>query len=540
MHAMHTREAIEIVPPRAAADEAVLTAPALAFVEDLVRRFRPRIDDLLRARRARQARFDAGERPAFLPETFDVRTSAWRVAPIPHDLRDRRVEITGPVDRKTVINALNSGAQVYMADFEDATSPTWRNLIDGQRNLQDAVRRTIRYRAADSGKTYELGPQPATLMVRPRGLHLPERHLIVDGRPAPASLVDFGLFFFHNARVLVEGGSGPYFYVPKLESHLEARLWNDLFVRAQEAAGLPRGTIRATVLVETLPAAFEMDEILYELREHSAGLNCGRWDYIFSYIKTLRADPRCVLPDRSQITMNKGFLRSYARELIETCHRRGAHAIGGMAAHIPSRHDAAANDAAFASVRADKEREARDGYDGTWVAHPALVPVAREVFDRHMPGPNQIHVTLARCRTKAADLLATPTGSRTRAGLRLNIRVGIRYLAAWIDGVGCVPLDNLMEDAATAEISRAQVWQWLRHGAMLDDGTSVTRSLVVRLIDEEMQRIHDEKGDAPSGAGSFSAARAIFEGLCCDDTLHDFLTLSAYDLLEKGTSHACC
>ena len=524
---------------RTAVDEPVLTAPALAFVAELTREFRPRIEALLRRRRARQARFDAGERPAFLPETFDVRTTAWRVAPIPADLRDRRVEITGPVDRKMIINGLNSGARVFMADFEDATSPAWPNLVDGQRNLQDAVRGTIRYEAPATGKQYGLDATVAALMVRPRGLHLPERHVMVDGRPAPGALVDFGLFFFHNARALVEKGSGPYFYVPKLESHLEARLWNDVFLRAQEAAGLPRGTIRATALIETLPAAFEMDEILFELREHSAGLNCGRWDYIFSVIKTLRADPACVLPDRRQITMDTGFLRAYARLLVETCHARGAHAIGGMAAQVPNRSDPAASEAALASVRADKLREVRDGHDGTWVAHPALVPIAREVFDAHMPGPNQIHVTKPRCRVGARELLQVPGGTRTAAGLRHNVRVGIRYLASWIGGTGCVALDNLMEDAATAEISRAQVWQWIRHGAALDDGTRVTRGLVERVIGEEDARIRKELGEIAYTRGAYAAARDLFRDMCVAGECPEFLTLAAYARLEQRRGHAC-
>ena len=541
MNVATVRPAIQVVAPRSAMDESVLTSPALAFVADLTRAFRPRIENLLQRRRARQARFDAGERPAFLPETSDIRGSDWRVAPIPPDLLDRRVEITGPVDRKTVINALNSGARVYMADFEDATSPTWANLIAGQRNLQEAVRGTIRYEAPDSGKLYELQRDVATLMVRPRGLHLPERHVLVDDRPAPGALVDFGLFFFHNARLLTERGTGPYFYVPKLESHLEARLWNDVFRAAQEAVGLPRGTIRATVLIETLPAAFEMDEILYELREHSAGLNCGRWDYIFSFIKTLRSDAACLLPDRRQVTMDRGFLRAYARLLIETCHQRGAHAIGGMAAQIPNRRDPVANEAALALVRTDKLREVLDGHDGTWVAHPALVPVAQEIFDAHMPWPHQIDTTPpARRHISAGDLLQISPGTRTAAGLRLNVRVGIRYLAAWIGGVGCVALDNLMEDAATAEISRAQVWQWLHHRAALDDGTPVTRDLVRRAIDEEMARIRAELGDAGDPAASFDAARDTFEELCCGGELPEFLTLAAYDLLQRGRDHACC
>jgi malate synthase len=539
MHLAQAARTIHVLGPRTPSDEPVLTPGALAFVAELTREFRPRIESLLQRRRARQARVDAGERPGFLPETFDVRTSRWRVAPIPADLRDRRVEITGPVDRKTIINALNSGARVFMADFEDATAPTWSNLIDGQRNLCEAVRGTIAYVAPGTGRAYRLQPRTATLMVRPRGLHLPERHVVVDGLPAPGALVDFGLFFFHNARALVERGSGPYFYVPKLESHLEARLWNDVFLAAQEAAGLPRGTIRATVLVETLPAAFEMDEILYELREHSAGLNCGRWDYIFSVIKTRRHDAACVLPDRRQLTMDAGFLRACTRLLVETCHARGAHAIGGMAAQIPSRRDPEANDAALASVRADKLREVLDGHDGTWVAHPALVPVAQAVFDAHMPGPNQIHVTKPRCRVGSRELLEVPPGTRTEAGLRHNVRVGIRYLAAWIGGTGCVALDNLMEDAATAEISRAQVWQWIRHAAALEDGRRVTRALVERVIDEEAARLRADVGGLEYARGWYAAARELFEEMCLARECPEFLTLAAYALLKRGTGHAC-
>ena len=539
MHIAHAPETIRIVAPPTGADDSVLTHGAVAFVAELTRAFRPRIEHLLQQRHTRQVRFDAGERPAFLAETYEIRVSEWRVATIPADLRDRRVEITGPVDRKTVINGLNSGARVFMADFENATSPTWSNLIDGQRNLREAVRGSIRYEAPETGKVYELQPPVATLMVRPRGLQLPETHVLVDGRPAPGALVDFGLSFFHNARTLVEKGSGPYYYVPKLESHLEARLWNDVFLWAQEAVGLPRGTIRATVLIETLPAAFEMDEILYELREHSAGLTCGRWDYIFSVIKNLRADPGCLLPDRQQVTMDGGFLRAYAQLLIETCHRRGAHAIGGMAAHLPNRHDARANEASLASVRADKLREVVDGHDGTWIAHPALVPVVREIFDRHMPGANQIHVWKRRCRVGAGELLSIPQGTRTAAALRLNVRVGIRYLAAWIGGTGCVALDNAMEDAATAEVSRAQVWQWIRHGATLDDGTRVTRGLVQRLIDQEIERVRTEVGDVQHRAGWYGIARDLFENLCFADQCPEFLTLAAYDLLKKGNGHAC-
>jgi malate synthase len=540
MHIAHAPDTIRIIAPPTGADDLVLTHGAVAFVAELTRAFRSRIEHLLHRRHARQIRFDAGERPSFLPETYEIRVSEWRVASVPADLRDRRVEITGPVDRKMVINGLNSRARVFVADFEDATSPTWSNLIEGQRNLQEAVRGTIRDEAPERGEIYELRPPVATLMVRPRGLHLPETHVLVDGRPAPGALVDFGLSFFHNARALIEKGSGPYYSVPKLESHLEARLWNDVFLWAQEAVGLPRGTIRATVLIETLPAAFEMDEILYELREHSAGLTCGRWDYIFSVIKNRRADPACLLPDRRQVTMDGGFLRAYARLLIDTCHRRGAHAIGGLAVHVPNRNDTHANEAAVASVRADTLREALDGHDGTSVAHPALVPVAQEIFDRHMPGANQIHVWKPRCRVGARELLSIPEGTRTTAGLRLNVCVGIRYLAAWIGGTGRVALDNLMEDAATAEIARAQVWQWIRHGATLDDGTHVTPELVRRLIDEEIERIRIETGDVQYRAGWYGIARDLFENLCFADQCPEFLTLAAYALLKKGNGHACC
>src|SRR3989442_9985650 len=454
--------AIQTIGPSVDIAERVLTSPALAFVEDLARRFRGRIDELLTRRRATQARFNNGDRPDFLPDTSSIRSGDWRIAQVPADLLDRRVEITGPVDRKMIINALNSGAQVFMADFEDANSPTWANIVGGQNNLIDAVRGTISFVQPDTRKRYELNARTATLMVRPRGLHLIERHCLVDDRPVPGSLFDFGMFLFHNADALIRAGTGPYFYLPKLQSHLEARLWNDVFTHAQAALGIPTGTIKATVLIETLPAAFEMDEILYELREHSAGLNCGRWDYIFSSIKTLREDPGFVLPDRGQVTMETPFLRSYTQLLIRTCHRRGAHAMGGMAAQIPIKDDPRANDAALDKVRADKLREVREGHDGTWVAHPGLVDVARRVFDEGMPGPNQ----LGRLRedvTVTADMLLEPArGQRTESGLRHTIRVGIRYLEAWLGGQGAVPIYNLMEDAATAEISRAQIWQWLR------------------------------------------------------------------------------
>jgi malate synthase len=511
--------------------ERVLTPEAVHFVAELGRRFRGRIADLLAARQGRQIRFDGGERPDFLPETRDVREGSWAIAPVPADLADRRVEITGPVDRKMIINAMNSGANVFMADFEDATTPTWDNLIQGQMNLMDAVRRTIRFEAPESRKTYELGPKPATLFVRPRGLHLPEKHFMLDGLPIPGALLDFGLYFFHNARALRESGSGPYFYLPKLESHHEARLWNDVFVFAERTLGIASGTIKATVLIETLPAAFEMDEILYELKEHSAGLNCGRWDYIFSFIKKLRSDPRATMPDRAEVTMDKAFLRAYTELLIKTCHRRGAHAMGGMAAQIPIRGDAEANERALEKVRADKLREVRNGHDGTWVAHPALVGIARAIFDKHMPGKNQIANKREDVRIGPADLLEVPEGKRTEAGLCHNIRVGILYLEAWLRGNGCVPLFNLMEDAATAEISRAQVWQWIRHGAKLDGGELVSKVRVKSLIRQESAMlvwVACEKGADPGRLGD---ASALFERLTISDEFEEFLTLPAYERL---------
>jgi malate synthase len=512
---------------RGAAEETLLGPAAVAFVEALVRKFRPRVEALLARRREVQARFDAGERPGFLPETAELRAAEWTVAPPPPDLIDRRVEITGPVDRKMIINALNSGANVFMADFEDSTAPSWDNLIAGQRNLYDAVRGDIRYDDPGTGKRYALGPRPATLMVRPRGWHLPEAHFRVDGRPAPGALVDFGLYLFHNARELLARGTGPYFYLPKLESHLEAQLWNDVFLEAQAQLGLPPGTIRATVLIETFPAAFEMHEILWALREHAAGLNCGRWDYIFSFIKKLRHDPGAVLPDRAAVTMEQPFLRAYTQLLVQTCHRRGIHAMGGMAAQIPNKHDAEANRQALDKVRADKLREAGDGHDGTWVAHPALVPLAREVFDAHMPGPNQLARRRDDLRVSAADLLRPPQGVRTWAGLRHNLDVGIRYLEAWLGGAGCVPLYNLMEDAATAEICRAQVWQWLRHGAVFEDGDRLTAGRVHAEIDLAMERIRAQ----PGPAGRFEPARQLFERLVTASELDDFLTLPAYEQL---------
>jgi malate synthase len=454
------------------------------------------------------------------------------VAPLPSDLLDRRVEITGPTDRKMVINALNSGASVFMADFEDANSPTWDNMVDGQVNLGDAVRRTITYTAPETGKKYALKEKTAILLVRPRGWHLVERHLQVDGEPIPGGLFDFGLYFFHNAKEALSRRTGPYFYLPKMESHLEARLWNDVFVRAQERLGVPRGSIKATCLIETLPAAFEMDEFLWELREHSAGLNCGRWDYIFSFIKKRAEDPTAVLPDRSQVTMDKGFLAAYVKLLIKTCHRRGVHAMGGMAAQIPIKDDPAANEAALEKVRADKLREVKAGHDGTWVAHPGLVPIAKDIFDAHMPGKNQLGVLREDVNVTQEDLLRVPEGQRTDAGLRHNVRVGVQYLEAWLRGNGCVPLYNLMEDAATAEISRAQVWQWLHHKAAVD-GTPLDRERFALVVEAEMQRIRREVGDARFQGGRFPEARDLFVKLSTTSKFEDFLTLPAYDLLTS-------
>jgi malate synthase len=528
---LRSRAEIEVLAPTPPSYRAVLTRGALDFVADLARDFGERIEELMSSRAERQARFDTGERPGFLADTSAIREGSWTVAPLPADLLDRRVEITGPVDRKMIINGLNSGANVFMADFEDSNAPTWDNVVLGQLNLIDAVNGSIRYVQPDTGKVYRLEPPTATLMVRPRGLHLPEKHVRLYGRPMPACLFDFGLFFFHNAEKLLARETGPYFYLPKIQSHLEARLWNDVFVRAQEAFGIPRGTIKATVLIETLPAAFEMDEILYELREHSAGLNCGRWDYIFSTIKTLRNDPAFVMPDRGQVTMEQPFLRAYTQLLVKTCHRRGAHAMGGMAAQIPIKSDPEANRLALDRVRADKLREVRDGHDGTWVAHPGLVAVAREVFDEHMTTVNQIHVKREDVRVTALDLLRVPTGTRTEAGLRLNVRVGVQYLESWLRGSGCVPLYNLMEDAATAEISRAQVWQWIRHGGTLEDDRPVTVERFGRILDQEMVAIAHSLGDGRFFAGRFREARHLFGRMSAAGAFEEFLTLPAYEYL---------
>ena len=516
----------------------VLNRDALAFAVELERKFRPQIRRLLDLRQEFQAKLDAGTRPDFLAETAKIRESDWTVAPLPKDLLDRRVEITGPVDRKMVINALNSGASVYMADFEDANTPTWTNLIEGQINLGAAVRRQITFSDPSSKKFYRLADKTAVLFVRPRGWHLPERHVLVDGEPMSGALFDFGLYFFLNAKELIRRGSGPYFYLPKLESHREARLWNDVFNHAEGRLGLKRGTIKATVLIETLPAAFEMDEILYELRAHSAGLNCGRWDYIFSFIKKFRNDPGAVMPDRGMVTMAVHFLSSYSQLLIKTCHRRNVHAMGGMAAQIPIKDDPVANDQALAKVRADKEREANNGHDGTWVAHPGLVPIAKEVFDRLMPGPNQIARKRQDVHVAAADLLQVPKGAITEAGLRQNINVGIGYIEAWLRGSGCVPLYNLMEDAATAEISRTQAWQWVRHRANLADGRLVDEALCRQIIHEELDKMKALAGAERFASGKYHAAARLFQNLIEADTCPDFLTLPAYDMLVAQEGYA--
>lgn len=505
----------------------ILTAEALAFVAELARGFTGRIQGLLEARRQQQAALDQGQRLDFLSETAHVREGDWVVAPLPQGLQRRAVEITGPADRKMIINALNSGADVFMADLEDSLSPTWDNVVLGQLHLRDAVRGTIDYVHPTRGTTYKLNARHAALLVRPRGLHLPELHMLVDGEPVPGALFDFGLYFFHNAQALLDKGAGPWFYLPKLEHHLEARLWNEVFVHAQERLGLPQGSVKATVLIETLPAAFQMDEILYELRQHSAGLNCGRWDYIFSFIKKHRMKPEAVMPDRSQVGMTQHCMASYTRLVIKTCHRRGAHAMGGMAAQIPINGMPEANKAALAKVRADKLREVRDGHDGTWVAHPALVSVAREIFDRHMQGPHQIHRERQDVQIQASDLLAVPTGTRTLEGLRLNLRVGVQYLEAWLRGQGCVPLYHLMEDAATAEISRTQVWQWLQHGATLEGGQRVTLELIEATMDQELEGIAQALGDQ-FDPESFARARRLFMQVATAPEFVEFLTSPAY------------
>lgn len=523
-------EGVELKAPVHAKCEIILSPEAMQFVAALHRLFNERRKYLLQQRQLRQRRIDHGELPHFTERTRKIRESDWKVAPVPDCLLDRRVEITGPVDRKMIVNALNSGAKVFMADFEDATSPTWKNILEGQRNLYDAVRRQIDFE--QDGKRYLLTEEPAVLVVRPRGWHLPEKHLFIDGEPASASLVDFGLFMFHNARYLALTNQGPFFYLPKLESHSEAKLWNDIFIVSQDMLMIPRGTIKATVLIENILAAFEMEEIMYELREHLAGLNAGRWDYIFSLIKKMKAHERFLLPDRSQVTMSVPFMDAYARMLVRVCHKRGAHAIGGMSAFIPSK-DEAVNERALQQVRLDKEREAGLGYDGTWVAHPKLVPVAMEVFDRKLgKEPHQKHVFPAG-EVKAEDLLAIslPENGITEAGFRYNINIALLYLESWLNGTGAAALYNLMEDAATAEISRAQLWQWLHHKACLDGGRAITPELFQQVMEEEFEKV---KAMLPQGRDlrNLENARAILNYLVLNETFEDFLTLNAYEYLE--------
>jgi malate synthase len=510
----------------------VLTPESLGFVADLAQGFTDRIEELLVLRRVVQSRYDVGLHPRFRPETRHIRESEWRCAPVPEELLCRRVELIGPVSRKRVIEGLNSGADVFMADFEDGTSPTWDNMIRGQINLYDAARREIRFEDPVSGCVHEVSESPATLFVRPRGLHLWESHVEVAGRAVPAGLFDFGLFLFHNASELLARGTAPYFYLPKIQSRLEARLWNEVFVAAQTALGIPVGTIKATLLIETLPAAFEMDEILFELRDHSAGLNCGRWDYLFSYIKTFREHTNRIMPDRSLLGMEQPFVAAYRKLVVQTCHRRGVHAIGGMAAEIPIEESAEDNQAALKRARQDTMRGVLLGHDGTWVGHPALVPVAMEVFDEQLSGPNQLGRTLRGEVVSEADLLAHPVGRRTEEGLLQNVRVGLRYLTAWLSGEGCVSIDHLMEDAATAEIARSQLWQWIHHGVQLEGGRVVTSSWVQTLIDEELVRLEGELEENGERGDKGAPAALLFGQLVSDRHFHEFLTLPGYEQLR--------
>ena len=515
--------------------ESILTPEALHFLAELHKRFNATRLELLKRRGERQAEIDNGALPDFLEETVSIRESQWQVSPVPADLQDRRVEITGPVDRKMIINALNSGAKVFMADFEDSNTPSWKNLMEGQINLRDAVNKEISFENPETGKKYMLAPEIATLLVRPRGWHLDEKHMCINGEVFSGALVDFGLYFFHNAKNLIDRGSGPYFYLPKLESHLEARLWNDVFLFAQEYLEIPRGTIKATVLIETILATFEMDEILYELREHSAGLNCGRWDYIFSYIKKFRNYPYRLLPDRSQVTMSVPFMQAYSKLVIKTCHKRGAHAIGGMAAQIPIKNDPEANQVAIDKVKKDKLIEVKNGHDGTWVAHPGLVPVAIDIFNQYMAGPNQLDKHLSE-DFASEQLLELPKGTITEQGIRTNINVGILYIESWLRGVGAAALYNLMEDAATAEISRAQVWQWLKNNAQMDDGRTFTLSLYEDLIKDEIKKIKEHVGADRYDHGKFLDAILLFDELVKADEFNEFLTLPAYEKINK---HNC-
>lgn len=530
---LEIQDKITILGPMRPEFEEILTPSALNFVAFLANKFSARREALIQARVARQAELDLGALPDFREETRYIREGNWKISPIPADLQDRRVEITGPSgDVKMVINAFNSGANTYMSDFEDSQSPTWRETIKGQINLKHAIEGRINYKNPE-GKEYSLNQRIATLIVRPRGWHLLEKHVLVDGKPVSASIFDFALFLYHNAKRLIEKGSGPYFYLPKIESYLEARLWNEIFLASEEELHLPRGVIKATVLIETILAAFEMDEILYELKEHSSGLNCGRWDYIFSFIKKFSARSDFVLPDRSQVTMDKAFLSAYVSLLIETCHKRSAHAIGGMSAFIPIKGDEKANMLAFEKVRQDKEREVRAGHDGTWVAHPGLVSVAKEVFDREMNGQNQVQSQRANASVTQKELLSVPPGQITESGIRTNISVGIQYLEAWLCGKGSVPLYNLMEDAATAEICRAQIWQWIKHKARTQDGSAVTEFMVRSLMRQELEKLTEHLGEERFYAGQYQLASELFGRMILAERFPEFLTLVAYEhLLE--------
>jgi malate synthase len=527
-------DGVEITGPIPAAYSEILTPEAIAFFARLAHKFEARRQELMAQRVVRQAEFDAGKLPDFLAATKSVRDGDWTIGPVPADLQDRRVEITGPTDRKMVINALNCGANVFMADFEDSNAPTWSNMIEGQLNMRDAIRRSVTFQSPE-GKSYKLNTKIATLLVRPRGWHLMENHVLIDGDPVSGAIFDFALYFFHNAREALARNTGPYFYLPKMESHLEARLWNDIFIMAQQELGVAQGTIKGTVLIETVLAAFEMDEILYELRDHCVGLNIGRWDYIFSCIKKFRSNKDFCLADRSQVLMTAPFMRAYALLLIQTCHKRKAFAMGGMAAQIPIKNDPAANDAAMAKVRADKEREAADGCDGTWVAHPGLVGIAREIFDKHMPAANQVSRLRPDVNVTAKDLLNfQPEAPISEAGLRNNISVGIQYIGAWLAGNGCVPVYNLMEDAATAEISRSQIWQWMRSPkGVLDDGRKVTRDMFRNMLPEELARVRRELGEEAWKAGRYEEASKLFDEITTSDDYVEFLTLPGYEQLAK-------
>lgn len=519
---------IEIKAPLTSQQAKILTPEALNFLRQLELTHRKTRRHLLEHRKRRQQQFDQGHKPDFLTETAHIRNSDWKIAPQPKDLLDRRVEITGPVDRKMIINALNSGAKVFMADFEDSSSPTWFNTIEGQINLFDAVRKTINLHDEEKNKHYQLNDNIATLVIRPRGWHLEEAHLILDGTPLSASLVDFGLYFYHNAEYLLTKGSGPYYYLPKLESHLEARLWNDVFIQAQDLLSIPQGSIKATVLIETITAAFEMDEILYELKQHSSGLNCGRWDYIFSFIKKFRNHEDCLLPDRGQVTMTRHFLKSYVDLLIKTCHRRGAHAMGGMAAQIPIKNDTKANEEAIAKVYEDKLREVHAGHDGTWVAHPGLIPTALQAFDSVMKGDNQLNKLKLEVNINQQDLLKVPSGEVTVLGIQNNINVGVQYLYSWLKGNGCVPINHLMEDAATAEICRSQLWQWLKFKANLSDGRQFTHELFTQFFDNECNKLRATFTESEQ----LNNAISIFKTMIISDDFDEFLTLPAYDYIK--------